>query len=68
MAMTFLIAAKNKSRDSIAALAESLELVSYAAEWLRFCTSAANGNPKRLKKRKLLNRVIEANPDVFQNL
>jgi hypothetical protein len=26
MAMTFLFAAKNKSRDSIAALAESLEL------------------------------------------
>jgi hypothetical protein len=32
MAMTFLFAAKNKSRDAIAAWAESLELFSYAAE------------------------------------
>jgi hypothetical protein len=36
--------AKNKSRDSIAALAESLSCLYYPGDWLRSCTSAANGN------------------------
>jgi hypothetical protein len=44
MAMTFLFAAKNKSRDSIAALAESLSCLYFSGDWLRFCTAAANGN------------------------
>jgi len=40
----FYFAAKNKSRDSIAALAESLSCLYYPGDWLRSCTSAANGN------------------------
>jgi hypothetical protein len=44
MAMTFPFAAKNKSRDSIAALAESLSCLYCPGDWLRSCTSAANGN------------------------
>jgi hypothetical protein len=37
-------AAKNKSRDPIAALAESLSCLYFPGDSLRFCTSAANGN------------------------
>jgi hypothetical protein len=44
MAMTFPFAAKNESRDFIAALAESLSCLYFPGESLRFCTSAANGN------------------------
>jgi hypothetical protein len=43
MAMTFP-AAKNKSRDFIAALAESLSCLYGLVDWLRSCTAAANGN------------------------
>src|ERR1700690_3752197 len=50
---------QNKSRDTLAALVESLSCLYFPGEWLRFCTSAANGNPKRPNGRKLLNRVIE---------
>jgi len=42
--MTFLFAVKNKSRDAIAALAESLSCLYTLGDWLRSCTSAANGN------------------------
>jgi len=48
--MTFLLAfaGAKKSRDFIAALAESLSCLYCAGDWLRFCTSAASGNQKRL--------------------
>jgi hypothetical protein len=42
--MTIPLAAKNKSRDFIAALAEFLSCHYFAGDWLRFCASAANGN------------------------
>jgi hypothetical protein len=58
MAIPFPDAAdKNKSRDVLAASAESLSFLYCLAEWLRSCTSAANGNQKPLNGRKLLNRV-----------
>jgi hypothetical protein len=47
MAMAFLsfVSAKSESRDSIAALVESLSFLNYRLnDWLRFFTSAAGGN------------------------
>jgi hypothetical protein len=69
MAITFSDATdKNKSRDLLAASAESLSFLYCLAEWLRFCTSAANGNQKRLNGRKLLNRVPTKGIEEMLNL
>jgi hypothetical protein len=58
MTFFFFSAAKDKGRDFIAALAESLSCLYYFVDWLRSCTSAANENQKRPNGRKLLNRII----------
>jgi hypothetical protein len=50
---------KQKPRFAIAASAESLSFFYCFGDWLRFCTSAANGNQKRLNRLKVVNRVIE---------
>jgi hypothetical protein len=59
MTMTFLFPTKSKSRDFIAASAESLSFRYYPDDLLRFCPDAAKKNQSRPNDRNIVNRVIE---------